>query len=141
MPDLTWGQINEGDEIPTLEKTPTAMQLFMFSASTWNRHLIHYNSEFAISDGLKNVAVHRALIGAFLCQMLTDWIGEGGSVENISWSVRGSAPIDRPILLRGNVVEKLTQDGVHTCTCKIRAENHKGETIAPGTAVVRLARP
>ena len=34
----------------------------MVSAVTWNRHLIHYNTEFAISDGLKNVAVHRALI-------------------------------------------------------------------------------
>ena len=58
--------IQEGDEIPALTKKPTYMQLFMFSAATWNRHLIHYNTEFARHDGLKDVATHRALMGNFL---------------------------------------------------------------------------
>jgi hydroxyacyl-ACP dehydratase HTD2-like protein with hotdog domain len=114
------------------------MQLFMFSASTWNRHLIHYNTEFAISDGLENVAVHRALIGGFFAQMLADWLGEAGAIVNLSWSVRGSAAINRPLTLRGEVVEKREEGGERLLACEVRAENHLGETIAPGTALVRL---
>lgn len=135
---VSWDSVREGEELPALVKTPTPMQLFMFSASTWNRHLIHYNTEFAISDGLKNVAVHRALIGGFLAQMLTDWIGEAGAIANLSWSVRGSAAIDRPLTLRGRVSEKREQDGERLLACEVWAENHEGEQIAPGTALVRL---
>jgi acyl dehydratase len=133
-----WDGVAVGDQIPPLVKHPTPMQLFMFSASTWNRHLIHYNTEFAISDGLKNVAVHRALIGGFLAQMLSDWLGDAGTIGNIGWSVRGSAAIDRPLTLRGEVVEKREEDGQRLLACQIRAENHENETIAPGTALVRI---
>jgi len=135
---LTWDSIEIGDRIPSLVKRPTPMQLFMFSASTWNRHLIHYNTEFAISDGLKNVAVHRALIGGFLAQMLSEWVGDAGTIVNVSWSVRGSAAINRPLTLRGEVIEKREEDGRRLLSCEIRAENHENETIAPGTALVRI---
>ena len=41
--DVFFENIKENDEIRSLTKKPTHMQLFMFSAVTWNRHLIHYN--------------------------------------------------------------------------------------------------
>lgn len=135
---LSWDAVEVGDQIDPLVKRPTPMQLFMFSASTWNRHLIHYNTEFAISDGLQNVAVHRALIGGFLAQMLSEWVGEAGRIANISWSVRGSAAINRPLTLRGEVVEKREEDGRRLLACEIRAENHENQTIAPGTAVLQI---
>lgn len=135
---LSWDAIAEGTTLPDLVKTPTPMQLFMFSAATWNRHLIHYNTEFAISDGLKSVAVHRALIGAFLAQMLTDWLGDAGELARIEWSVRGSAAIDKPLTCKGTVTGKRRNGDDLLVDLEIRAENHEGESIAPGTAVVRL---
>lgn len=137
---LSWDAVEVGDQIAPLVKHPTPMQLFMFSASTWNRHLIHYNTEFAIADGLQNVAVHRALIGGFLAQMLSEWVGEAGQIANLSWSVRGSAAIDRPLTLRGEVVEKREEDGRRLLACEIRAENHEHKTIAPGSAVLSLVQ-
>jgi hydroxyacyl-ACP dehydratase HTD2-like protein with hotdog domain len=135
---LTWESVEVGDQISALVKRPTPMQLFMFSASTWNRHLIHYNTEFAISDGLKNVAVHRALIGGFLAQMLSEWVGDAGRIVNLSWSVRGSAAINRPLTVRGEVTEKRDEDGRRLLACEIRAENHENETIAPGSALLQI---
>jgi hydroxyacyl-ACP dehydratase HTD2-like protein with hotdog domain len=134
-----WDSVEIGDQVLDLVKRPSPMQLFMFSASTWNRHLIHYNTEFAISDGLKNVAVHRALIGGFLGQMLSEWLGDTGTIANLSWSVRGSAAIERPLTLRGTVTDKREEDGERLILCDVWAENHVGETIAPGTAILRLA--
>jgi acyl dehydratase len=136
--NLSWDTVEVGDQISPLVKCPTPMQLFMFSASTWNRHLIHYNTEFAIADGLQNVAVHRALIGGFLAQMLSEWLGGAGRIANLSWSVRGSAAIERPLTVRGEVVEKREEDGRRLLVCEIRAENHESKTIAPGSALLAL---
>lgn len=136
----TWDALHEGEEIPPLVKHPSPMQLFTFSAVTWNRHLIHYSHEFAVGDGLANVAVHRALIGGFLAQMLGDWLGEAGTIRSLSWSVRGSAAIDQPLTLRGKIAEKLVEGDERVVRCEIWAENHEGTTIAPGTALVHLVR-
>lgn len=133
--------IEEGMPIPALVKVPTPMQLFMFSAATWNRHLIHYNTEFAASDGLANVAVHRALIGGFLAQMLTDWIGDDGDIATLEWSVRGSAAINEPLSCKGTVTSMQSSGDDQLVTLEIWAENHRGEKIAPGNAEVRLTRP
>lgn len=133
-----WDGVVEGTPIPELMKIPSPMQLFMFSAVTWNRHLIHYSSEFAIRDGLKNVAVHRALLGGFLAQMLTNWLGAAGEVAKIEWNVRGSAAIDKPLTCRGTITGKRVDGGRRFIDLDVWVENHEGELIVPGKAVVRL---
>lgn len=133
-----WNEISEGDDIPSLTKIPTYMQLFMFSAITWNRHLIHYNKDYAYHDGLQDVAVHRALLGNFLAQMLTDWLGEAGKISKIEWSVRASAKPGDTLTCFGKVVEKREDNGKKYLNAEIRIENEQGTLIAPGTATVTL---
>lgn len=137
---LTWDALTEGDELPVLTKTPTPMQLFMFSAATWNRHLIHYSSEFARSDGLKNVAVHRALLGGFLAQMITDWLGLDGRLVSLEWSVRGSAEIDTPLTCHGKIASRFADGDKRFARCEVEVRNHRGERIVPGVAVVEFLR-
>ena len=136
MGTLSLAEINEGYEMPSLTKKPTNMQLFMFSAITWNRHLIHYNREFAQSDGLPDVATHRALIGNFLAQMLTNWLGEAGKITKVEWSVRGNAVPGDSLTCRGKVIRKHAEGSRKLVECEIWVENQKGDTIAPGKAEV-----
>jgi len=130
--------IQEGDEIPALTKKPTYMQLFMFSAATWNRHLIHYNTEFARHDGLKDVATHRALMGNFLAQMLSEWAGEAGRVSKVEWSVRGGAFPGDVLTCRGKVVQKSVEGKQKKVVCEIWVEKEDGNIIAPGKGEVTL---
>jgi acyl dehydratase len=84
--------VEAGCEIPSLTKTPDNLQLFMFSAVTWNCHRIHYDADFARDhDGLPNVLTHRPLLGSFLAQLLTDWLGRNGRLLRLEWSNRGPA--------------------------------------------------
>jgi len=131
--ELSWEQLVPGDPMRELVKVPTPMQLFMFSAVTWNRHLIHYNTEFARADGLKHVAVHRALIGGMLAQMISEWIGDDGAIQSLEWSVRGSAEVNRPLKLVGHVTGKRQVDDDLLVDCDVRAEDEQGNVIAPGT--------
>lgn len=134
---ILWDDIKESLEIPTLIKKPTYMQLFMFSAATWNRHLIHYNTEFAQHDGLKDVAVHRALMGSFLAQMLSNWVGDAGRVAKVEWSVRGSAIPGDSLICKGKVAGKNIKNGEKLADCEVWIEN-KGQVIVPGTGVVKF---
>lgn len=77
--------------LPELRIVPTAMQLFMFSAITWNRHQIHYNRDAALREGHPDVVVQRALIGNFFARHAQAWLGRGGSVRRLSWKVLASA--------------------------------------------------
>ena len=135
---LAYDAIQVGDAIPSLEKKPSYMQLFMFSAITWNRHLIHYNTAFAQGDGLKDVAPHRALIGSFLGQLLSKWAGDSGRVTRLEWSVRGSALPGKVLTCKGKVVDKHVEGSRRIVECEVWAETEEGETLAPGTAVVTL---
>lgn len=130
--------IHEGDEIPAFTKIPTYMQLFMFSAITWNRHLIHYNTDFARQDGLSDVATHRALLGNFLAQMLSNWIGEAGRVSKVEWSVRGGASPGDVLMCRGKVVQKAEDEKGRRIGCDIWIEKQDGTLIASGKGDVTL---
>ena len=82
MADRTHGQIyfedvEEGAAIPTLEKTPSNTLLFLYSAVTWNPQRIHFDRDFTLQEGYREVIVHGPLRGAFLSQLMTEWIGEG----------------------------------------------------------------
>ena len=131
-----WDKIDVGYEVPTLIKKPTYMQLFMFSAITWNRHLIHYNSDFAKKDGLPDVATHRALIGNFMAQMLTNWLGYAGKIRKLEWSVRATAVPGNTLHCQAKVVGKRLEADGKVAECDISVLNQKGDLIAPGKGVV-----
>jgi hypothetical protein len=115
--------IQEGDEIPALTKKPTYMQLFMFSAATWNRHLIHYNTEFARH---------------FLAQTLSEWVGESGRVSKVEWSVRGGAFPGDVLTCRGKVVQKSMEEKKKRIICEVWVEKEEGNIIAPGKGEVTI---
>lgn len=135
---VSWEGIEESYEIPPLVKKPTYMQLFMFSAITWNRHLIHYNAEFARKDGLPDVATHRALVGNFLAQMLSDWLGEAGRIKKVEWSMRGTAVPGDTVTCRGKVIQKRIEGNRRLIDVDLSVENQKGDLIALGKGEVIL---
>ncbi|MCF8062645.1 MAG: hypothetical protein K9M82_09030 [Deltaproteobacteria bacterium] len=134
---ITWEEIEKDMPIPSVTKQPSAMQLFMFSAVTWNRHLIHYSKDFAKHDGLDDVAVHRALLGSFLGQLLTGWLGEDGEVKRIEWSVRGSAFPGDEVVCKGRVKDKEEENNEKMVECEVWIEKN-GKVIVPGTAKVKI---
>lgn len=134
--EILWNEIDVGYQLPTLIKKPTYMQLFMFSAITWNRHLIHYNTDFAKRDGLPDVATHRALIGSFIAQMLTDWLGYAGKIKKVEWSVRATAVPGDTLYCKAKVREKRLDAKEKIVECDINVLNQDEVLIAPGKGVV-----
>ena len=127
-----------GADIPVLVKTPTSVQIFRYSAVTWNSHRVHFETEYARAEGHPDVLVQAHLHGAFLAQMLMDWIGPHGRIVSYGWANRGRAvPGDR-LTCQGTVVGKKSAAERGLVEVEIKEVNQSGTTCAVGTAVVAL---
>ncbi len=125
-----------GDEVSPLVKEPTTTQLVMWAGASGDYNPIHYDKDFAQSRGLSGVIVPGQLIGAFLGQLMTDWMGEGGSLRKLSCSYKGMSYPGEAITCQGKVTRKYVEGGQNFVGCNLWAENPKGEKVATGTAIV-----
>ncbi|MCK4368375.1 MAG: MaoC family dehydratase N-terminal domain-containing protein [Dehalococcoidales bacterium] len=135
---LYYQDVAVGGEITPLVKQPTTMQLVMWAGASGDYNPIHYDKDFAQSRGLSGVIVPGQLIGAFLGQLMTDWIGEGGSLRKLSCSYKGMNYPGEAVTCKGKVTKKYVQNGQHFVECSLWAENPKGEKTASGKAMVIL---
>lgn len=130
--------IEVGSEIPALVKYPTTMQLVKFAGASGDYYQIHYDKDFALANGLPGVIVHGWLGLSFLAQMVTDWIGEKGTLLKLSGSYRGMNNVHEDIICNGKVTKKYEEDGKNLARVEFRAENPQGEKTVTGNAVVVL---
>lgn len=120
--------------LPELTVVPTPMQIFMFSAATWNRHHIHYSRDAAIREGLPDVVVQRGLIGNFFARLLSDWLAGEGEIREISWKVLSSAVPGQALRCGGTVTEIESSETADYLLCDLRMTDETGRMIATGAA-------
>ena len=130
--------VEAGSEIPALVKCPTTMQLVKFAGASGDYYPIHYDKDFAQAGGLPGVIVHGWLALSFLGQMVTDWMGEGGTLLKLGGSYRGMNHGHEDIICQGKVTRKYVEDDKHCIRLEIWAENPRGERTVSGSAVVML---
>jgi len=133
-----WDDVQEGMEIPPLEKNATTQQLVRWAGASGDFYQIHYDKDFALGNDLPGCIVHGALKSAWLGQLLGDWIGEKGAVKSFGCSYRGMDIPDDPLTCKGIVTKKYVEGDEHLVACDIWLENSKGEKTTPGTGVVAL---
>jgi len=137
---IYFDDIEVGMALPPLQKTPSNTLLFLYSAITWNPQRIHYDKDYTLSEGYRDVIVHGPLRGAFLSQLLTHWIGEGGTLKKLAYANRDIAYVNEPLTCKGTVTRKWTEDGQGYVECEIWVENAQGAKLTPGQATVILPR-
>lgn len=135
---LYYEDVTVGSEITPLVKEPTTRQLVMWAGAVGDYLPIHYDKDFAQSRGLSGVIVHGQLIGAFLGQLMTDWIGEGGTLRKLSCSYKGMNYPGEAVTCKGKVTKKYVRGGERCVECSLWAENPKAEKTATGMAIVIL---
>lgn len=147
---LFWENVEEGMEIPALPKTATSQMLVKWAGASGDFNPLHYEFPFAEAQGVGKPIVHGQLKRAWLMQMLTDWIGEGGYLRKFSCNFRA---VDYPILMKtlddpvekkvthwckGKITNKGVKNDEHYIECEIWVENEQGEKTTPGKAKIIL---
>ncbi len=135
---LCFEDVQAGMALPEKITNASRAQLFLYSAATWNPHRIHYDREYARSEGLPDVVVHGPLQGAWLSQYVTDWAGPRGRVLQLSWQNRRSAVSERDLRFRGRVSRVYRDGGANLVELEVWEEDDQGQVLMPGTARVAL---
>ncbi|MFC1994090.1 MaoC/PaaZ C-terminal domain-containing protein [Chloroflexota bacterium] len=135
---LLYEDVEVGVEIPMLVKYPTTQKLVMWAGAANDYYQIHYDKDFAQSTGLNSVIVHGWLTFSFIAQMVTDWIGESGTLKKINCSYKGMHYPNEEIFCKGKVTKKYLQGDECCVECDIWAENREGTITTPGSATFTL---
>jgi acyl dehydratase len=137
-PQLFFEDVTVGTAIPALVKHPTTVQLFRFSAVTWNAHRIHFDREYALCEGYPDVLVQSHLHGSFLAQAVMNWAGPRAWLEGFRFQNRGIAVPGDVLTCKGTVAKTELRDGAGYVECELEERNQKNDLCAPGWARVRL---
>ena len=133
-----YDDVEVGMEIPSLVKTPSTRQLVMWAGASGDYYEIHYDKDFALKNGLPGIIVHGRLKAAFLGQLMTDYVGDEGSLKKLACNYRGMDFPGDVLTCSGKVIKKYQKEGEHYMECEIWLGNSKGERSTVGTAVVTL---
>lgn len=131
--------VNAGDEIPRLVVGPVTLQDVVEWCGAEEDYLnIHYDEAAAKATGLPGCIIQGYFKCGLLGRMLTDWLGEGGTLKKIGVSYRGMDFPGDTLTCRGRVTNKYVKEGENCVELDIWTENQRGEQTTPGTAVVAL---
>jgi len=126
--------VKVGDEIPELVKHPTTRQLVQYAGAQGDFYEIHYDQDFARGVGLPGVILHGLLKAGFLAQLVTDWLGDRGTLKSFEVSYRGIDVPGRPYRCRGRV-SRVEGDDVEL---EVWGEDSDGNRTTAGKATVVL---
>jgi acyl dehydratase len=135
---LYYEDIEEGAEVTPLVKEPNAKQLVMWAGASGDYNPIHYDKDYALKQGLPGVIVQGQLAGSFLGQMITDWIGDEGSLKKLSLSYKGKNLPGQKLTCHGTVVNKSIEEGRKLVSLRLWIENPAGEKTLTGMACISL---
>ena len=124
-----------GDEIPELVKHPTTRQLVQYAGAQGDFYEIHYDQDYARSVGLPGVILHGLLKAGFLGQLVTDWLGDRGTLKTFEVSYRGLDVPGKPYRCRG----KITKVDGRQVEVEVWGEDPAGQRTTVGSATVEMA--
>jgi acyl dehydratase len=126
--------VQVGQELPDLVKHPTTRQLVQYAGAQGDFYEIHYDQEYARSVGLPGVILHGLLKAGYLGQLVTDWLGAGGTLKTFEVSYRGVDQPGHPYRCRGRVTKV---DGTDV-EIEVWGEDEGGKRTTVGTATVEM---
>jgi acyl dehydratase len=127
-------KVEVGQELPELVKHPTTRQLVQYAGAQGDFYEIHYDQAYAKSVALPGVILHGLLKAAFLGQLITDWLGDQGSLKSFEVSYRGIDTPGHPYTCRGRVTR--VENG--EAELEVWGEDEGGKRTTVGKATVAL---
>jgi hydroxyacyl-ACP dehydratase HTD2-like protein with hotdog domain len=115
------------------------VQLFRFSAVSWNSHRIHYDAAYAASEGFPGTVVQSTLHGEMLVRHALDWAGPDARLAAVSWRNQATAVADEPLTWKAVVQE--AEPGPDGLRLSLDAAIVKADGTPCVTGTVELLRP
>jgi hydroxyacyl-ACP dehydratase HTD2-like protein with hotdog domain len=121
------------------EVLPTEVDLFMFSASTWLTHRIHFDRDYARSEGFEDIVVHGPFQGAYLSQLLSQYAkSNGGRLFQLHYRNVQPAYCSELLELSAYFKSAMFVDSEQEIAVDLEITNPERQKVAVGNAILRL---
>jgi len=128
--------IQEGDALPELRKTPTLQTLVKYSAGGGDFNPLHHDYAFPQAKQIGSIIVHGRFKYASLGEFVSNWLGHAGRIRKLSCQYRGMDLPNKEFVCKGVVKKKSTENGRKTVELDVWTENAEGKKTTPGSALV-----
>ena len=134
MPSI---DIAVGTAIEERSHHPSMVSLFLYNAVIWNPHRIHFDETYTTQvEKHPGIVIDGPLQGDWLAQVVTNWLGESGSLVEFEYSNRKASYLGQTLTSGGEI------ESVDPATGEIRlklfVKDEAGDITSPGSAVVHL---
>ena len=123
-----------GDRIPGRRWVPCALQLRQYAEASGDFNPIHLDDNYARQMGLKGVIAHGMLTMAQLGVMLTDWIGQNGTIARFEARFEGMV-FEKDEIIFSGVIRDCREN---TLVCDLEAVNQNGNRVLSGLAQITV---
>ena len=130
--------VTVGEELPPVVKRPTRVSIFMFGVAYWTAHRIHWDKDWAQSEGYPDVLVTAPLATSYMSQMLVNWAGDPGCVRMLSTTYRALMHPGDTLTARGIIRKTSRDNGENLVEVDVYLENQDGVKPIVGNAVLSL---
>jgi hydroxyacyl-ACP dehydratase HTD2-like protein with hotdog domain len=118
---------------------PREVDLFMFSAATWLTHRIHFDRDYARTEGFDDLVVHGPLQGAYLAELLSEAADRhGGRLARLAYRHHRPAYCAERLTLRATLSSVTEQPGGCTVEVAVSIHNARDQPVTTGTARLRM---
>lgn len=129
--------VEPGDEIGPLIKQPTREEVTNFAKVS------RLGGRFTSDEAARDNGYDRWIVSAwqsmgYLSQVITNWMGQHGSLSNFQVIFRRVVGPEDRLACRAIITDKLMVEGQHMIIMDTFMENQSGEHLMQGTAKVIL---
>jgi acyl dehydratase len=136
---LRFEDVKVGEEIPPLKKPITVIKMAMYAAATWDFVRYHYDDKAVRDKGYPAPFADGQMLGAFLAQMVTSWIGEAHTLRKLGFRFCAMAFPGDLLTCRGRVAQKSSNREGGFLKLDLWIENQRGEKIvSPADALISM---
>lgn len=91
--------------VPVREHTYSPVELFLFSAATWNPHRVHYDQDYVREvAGRPDLLVHGPLQAAHMFELLTQALADGVRMRALEYRHVAALHVGEPVRMSGQLL-------------------------------------
>ena len=139
MNQLYFEDVIEAQEIPSVEKYITSINILMYVSTVWLTDRIHFDYVYATEKrNLPDVIIPGPMAADYYTQLLNNWAGNKGELRRLSVQYRHFIVPGDVLQCGGKIIKRYIDNGKGTIEIQLWMKNQKGIDCAPGKGTIEL---
>jgi hypothetical protein len=136
-PQIYHEQVNEGDEIPSVEFNLTVQRMIMFVGATRNFPGLHHNDRVAQANGATGMFLQNNSCLMLWERVVSDWMGVYGRVKSANFRITDFHVAGDIIKVGGTITKKWQENGLNLVEITMESKTPRRAGMT-GNVVVAL---